>query len=95
MNVDPNRLNGFQYNTGGLDLSDVRFKVIVIHAGFGDATLIEATDNKSEHVNCIDSCYSLKHGLLLQLYNHKTRPACVLGTSSAHMALYTIACKYL
>ena len=44
------KLNGFLYNTGELDLPGVKFKVIVIHAGFGDATLIEATDNKSEHV---------------------------------------------
>ena len=65
MDVDPNRLNGFLYNTGGLDLPGVRFKVIVIYAGSGDATLIEAADNKSEHVNRINSCYSLKHGLLL------------------------------
>ena len=37
-----------KYNTGKLNLPGVKFKVIVIHAGFGDATLIEATDNKGE-----------------------------------------------
>jgi len=43
------RLDGFLYNTGKLELLGVKFKVVVIHAGFGDATLIEATDNTSKH----------------------------------------------
>ena len=49
MDVDPDELHGLLYNTGKLTLSGVKFKVIIIHARFGDATLIEVTDNRSKH----------------------------------------------
>ena len=36
-----------KFNKGSLKISGkVNYKVIVIHAGFGDATLIEVTDDK-------------------------------------------------
>ena len=47
--VDPDELHGLLYNTGKLPLSGVKFKVIIIHARFGDATLIEVTHDQSKY----------------------------------------------
>lgn len=47
--MDVQLLYGFKFNKGKRLHRDVKqVKVIVIHAGFGDATLIEVTDHQGK-----------------------------------------------
>ena len=70
------------YNKGDL-ANVVNFKVIVIHAGFGDATLIEVTDINGEigtisvmYINYVD--YAMKTGSYYICLMHVFQPLSVI-----------------
>ena len=67
----PARLNEFLFNQGCLKRNVTSVKVIVIHAGFGDATLIEVEDTTGEY-------HFLTIILILSIYNYNLYVMCMM-----------------